>query len=203
MIPRIHMSLSAPGSNYLRLVQFGLILLTVGCLTLTAIFWWMGSSLHQQIDLVEEQALAVKTANDELVARAHAEGLDLSRQAIQSIPPQVAFVKQVRERVGFSWTQLLTDLESAIPPNITMNSVSLDEKNDTILLQGSATALPDLNRLIHQLDKHPAFQDVVLSQHANKTTKDENESFSIVFSLKVVYAPPHVDPQPPRVAKRQ
>jgi len=188
MVPHLHINLSAPGTNYLQLTQFGLILLTIGTLTLTASFWWLGSTLHQQIDNIEEQASTVKIANEQLAAQAKTSGLDLSYQAIQNIPPQVTFVKQIRERVGFSWTQLLTDLEAAIPPHITMNSVSLDEKNDTILLQGSATSLADLNRLIHQLDKHAAFQNAMLSQHANKNTKEEQGDSLIVFSLKVSYA---------------
>ncbi len=198
MIPRMHINLSAPGTNYLHLTQFGLILLTVGTLTLTGTFWWLGSTLNQQIDIIEDQASTVKIANEQLVAQAKTAGLDLSLQAIRNIPPQVSFVKQIRERVGFSWTQLLTDLETAIPPHITMNSVSLDEKTDTILLQGSATSLPDLNRLIHQLDKHAAFQNVMLSQHANKNKQEEQGDSLIVFSLKAAYVsnPPTSDHNP-------
>lgn len=203
MVPRVHMNLAAPGVTYLRWTQYGLHLLTVGTLALTASFWWLGSSLHQQIDVLEEQVSTVQTANEQLVAQAKTAGLDLSHQAIRDIPPQVTFVKQVRERVGFSWTQLLADLETAIPPAVTMNSVSLDEKNDTILLLGSATSLPDLNRLIHQLDKHTAFQNVMLSQHANKNNKDGQEGSHIVFSLKVSYAPKHLTPDSKLISKRQ
>lgn len=191
MIPHMHINLSAPGTNYLQLTQFGLILLTVGALTLTGSFWWLGTTLNQQIDIIEDQATTVRIANEHLVSQAMTAGLDLSNQAIRNIPPQVTFVKQIRERVGFSWTQLLSDLETAIPPHITMNSVSLDEKTDTILLQGSAASLPDLNRLIHQLDKHAAFQNVMLSQHANKNLKEEQGDIHIVFSLKASYASNH------------
>lgn len=192
MIPRVHINLSAPGIHVLQLSQLGLTLLAVGALTLTASFWWLGNSLHQQIDALESQAATVETANEQLVAEANTAGLDLSPQAIRRIPPQVTFVKQVRERVGFSWTQLLTDLEAAIPPDITMNSVSLDEKTDTILLQGSAASLPDLNRLIHQLDKHVAFQNVLLSQHATKSTKEKQGGSHSVFSLTVTYEARHL-----------
>jgi hypothetical protein len=203
MIPRVHMNLSAPGTQYLQLTQFGLNLLTVGALALTGSFWWYGSALNQQIDVIEEQVATVQAANEQLIAQAQMTGLDLSHQAIHGIPPQVAFVKQVRERVGFSWTQLLNDLETAIPPDITMNSVSLDEKHHTILLQGSATSLPDLNRLIHQLDKHPAFQKVMLSQHASKHKKDERGESHIAFSLTVSYASTHLSPHHNRGATHQ
>ncbi len=191
MIPRVQRNLSAPGIHFIQLSQLGLLLLTAGALTLTGSFWWYGNSLHQQIDDLENQAITIETANEQLVSQAKAAGLDLSHQAIRSIPPKVNFVKQVRERVGFSWTQLLTDLETAIPSDITLNSVSLDEKTDTILLQGSAASLPDLNRLIHQLDKHAAFQNVLLSQHSTKTTKEEQGGSHSVFSLTVTYDARH------------
>ncbi|MGP0592140.1 PilN domain-containing protein [Nitrospira sp. T9] len=191
MIPRVHRNLSAPGIPLLQLSQFGLTLLTAGALALTASLWWEGNALHEQIDVLEEQAAGVETANQQLVAQARAAGLDLSHQAIRSIPSKVTFVKQVRERVGFSWTQLLTDLETAIPSDITLNSVSLNEKTDTILLQGSAASLPDLNRLIHQLEKHAAFQNVLLSQHSTKTTKEEQVDSHSVFSLTVTYDARH------------
>ncbi len=191
MIPCVHRNLSAPGIHFLQLFQLGLILLIAGALTLTGSFWWHGKSLHQQIDVLESQAITIEAANEQLVSQAKAAGLDLSHQAIRGIPPKVTFVKQVRERVGFSWTQLLTDLETAIPSDITLNSVSLDEKTDTILLQGSAASLPDLNRLIHQLEKHNAFQNVLLSQHSTKTTKEELGVSHSVFSLTVTYNSGH------------
>ena len=187
MIPSVHRNLSAPGITFLQLSQVGLTLLTAGALALTASFWWEGNSLHEQIDVLENQAASVETANQQLVSQARAAGLDLSHQAIRGIPSKITFVKQVRERVGFSWTQLLTDLETAIPSDITLNSVSLDEKTDTILLQGSAASLPDLNRLLHHLEKHPAFQNVLLSQHSTKTTKEEQGGSHSVFSLTVTY----------------
>jgi len=98
-------------------------------------------------------------------------------------------VKQVRERVGFSWTKLLTDLESSVPKRIMMNAVSLDEKTNTVLLNGSTPSLQDLNLLIHQLEKHQAFRNVILTQHAHKKKKGAKGQPRIVFSMKVFYEP--------------
>ena len=98
-------------------------------------------------------------------------------------------MKLVRERVGFSWTKLLTDLESSVPKRIMMNAISLDEKTNTVLLIGSTQSLQDLNLLIHQLEKHQAFRDVILTQHANKKKKGAKGQPRIVFSMKVLYEP--------------
>jgi Tfp pilus assembly protein PilN len=189
MVPRIRLNLSAPGINRLFLLQKGLLLLTLGALSLTGFFWWIGNDLHQQIDQLDEQVTSLSLANEHMVAQAKGEGLDLSNAAIAGIPKQVSFVKNLRERVGFSWTQLLTDLESALPPRISLNTVSMEEKTHTIQLQGAAKSLDDLNRLIHKLEDHTAFHHVLLSQHATKHSRDNHQESVVSFSMKVTYRP--------------
>lgn len=189
MVPRIRLNLSAPGMNRLFLVQKGLLLLAIGALALTGAFWWMGNDLHQQIDQLDEQVTSLTLANEHMVAQGKGESLDLSNAAIAGIPKQIAFVKNLRERVGFSWTQLLTDLESALPPRISLNTVSMEEKTHTIQLQGTAKSLDDLNRLIHKLEDHAAFHHVLLGQHATKHSKDNHQENIVSFSMKVIYRP--------------
>ena len=189
MVPRVHIQLSAPGINSLLLAQWGLLLLTIGALTVTGLFWWTGSTLDDQIDQIDEQVTRLTFANEQFVAQAGRDQIDLSPGAIAGIPKHIAFVKQLRERVGFSWTQLLSDLEAAVPSNISMDGISLEEKTQTIQLHGSAHSLEDLNRLIHQLEKHTAFEHVLLGQHATKNQKDSNKENFVVFSMKVTYRP--------------
>ena len=189
MVPRVHIHLSAPGTNYLLLTQWGLLLLTVGALTVTGVLWWTGATLNRQIDQIDEQVTKLTFANEQFVAQAGRDNIDLSPTAMAGMPKQIAFVKQLRERVGFSWTQLLADLEAAVPPRISMDAISLDDKTLTIQLQGSAQSLEDLNRLIHQLEKHQAFDQVILGQHATKDQKDSLKERYVVFSMKVTYRP--------------
>jgi len=189
MVPRVHINLSAPGLNHLTLAQFGLKLLTVGGLAAAISFLWVGITLHKKIDAVADQTHIIITHTRQIVDQGKTTGIDLSDQAIQKIPQHISFVRQVRERVGFSWTQLLTDLESAVPKNLMMSTVSLDEKTNTVLLNGSAQSLQDLTRLIHQLEKHQAFHDVILTQHAKKKKHGTKEQSFVVFSMKVSYDP--------------
>jgi len=189
MVPRVQIQLSAPGINYLLLTQWGLLLLTVGAFTVTGIFWWTGSTLNRQIDTIDEQVASLTDANEQFVAQAGRDLIDLSPEAIADIPKQIAFVKQLRERVGFSWTQLLADLEAAVPKRISMDAISLEDRTQTIQLQGSAQSLEDLNRLIHQLEHHQAFEHVLLGQHATKNSKDSLKESYVVFSMKVTYRP--------------
>ena len=189
MVPRVHINLSAPGLNHLTLAQFGLKLLTFGGLAVTISLLWVSTTLHKKIDAVADQIYTINTHTRQVVDQGKTTGIDLSDQAIQKIPQHISFVKQVRERVGFSWTQLLTDLESAVPKSLMMRTVSLDEKTNTVLLNGSTQSLQDLTRLIHQLEKHRAFHDVILTQHAKKKKQGTTNQALVVFSMKVSYDP--------------
>ena len=195
MIPRNHIGLSAPGIKHLTLSQFALKLITAGGLALTAALWWTGTTIHNQIGKIESNTQHILAATQQMVVTAKSEGIDLSNRAIGQIPNQVTFIKQVRDRVGFSWTQLLTDLESAVPEKVEMSAVSLDEKTNTVLLTGATQSLQTLNRLIHRLEKHPAFEDVILNQHANKKKKKTQAQRQIIFSMKVSYDPYHSKPE--------
>ena len=196
MVPRIRIHLSAPSISHLSLAQFGLACIAVGSLALTLYFGWVAVVLHEKIDALENQTHAIITETGQEIALAKSTGLDLSDQAIQKIPQQISFVKQVRERVGFSWTQLLTNLESAVPKGLMMSTVSLDEKTSTVLLNGSTSSLQKLNQLIHHLEKHHAFYNVILTQHAKKKKSDSTEPSYIVFSIKVSYDPIHQPTNP-------
>jgi len=198
MVPRVHSHLSTPGIHHLKLTQFILKAITVVGITLTICFWWFGTTLHENIDGLEDQIHTLMAQTKQIVDQAKTKEIDLSDQAIQQIPEQISFVKQVRERVGFSWTQLLTDLEAALPGSIRMDAVSLEEKTNTVLLNGSTQSLQDLNQLIHRLETHPSFHDVILSQHANKHKKETQGQSTTVFSLKVSYEPN----EPPAKAKK-
>jgi hypothetical protein len=192
MVPRVKIKLSAPGIRHLTLIQFGLKAMVAVGLALTFSFWWIGTSVNDKTTSIENQTQRIVIETRQVIDQAHTTGIDLSEQAIQEIPKHISFVKRVRERVGFSWTQLLTDLESSVPKRITMNAVSLDEKTNAVLLNGSTQSLRDLNLLIHQLEKHQNFRDVILTQHANKKNKKRTAAKGqqrIVFSMKVFYEP--------------
>lgn len=189
MVPRTQILLSAPGKKHLTLTQFGLKTITLACLALSVTFWWFGNTFHKKIDAIENQTSIINSQTKEIVTAASAQDMNLSNQAIIQIPQHISFIEQVRNRVGFSWTQLLTDLESAVPKNLMMSTVALDEKTNTVILNGSTPSLKELTRLMHQLEKHQAFRDVILTQHAKKKKKGSAKPSFVVFSLKVSYDP--------------
>ena len=189
MVPRIQNNLSAPGIQHLRWTQIVLMTTTMVCLAFSIGFWWIGQDLHQQIDILEHKAHLIANETRQAITDAKSANIDLSEKAINNIPPKIAFVKQLRKRVGFSWTQLLSDLESALPQGIRMHAVSLDEKTNTVQLNGGTSSLQALTKLLHRLETHEAFHDVILSQHAKKKRKNSTKQSGIIFSMKVSYIP--------------
>ena len=107
MVPRVHIELSAPGINHLRLTQFGLKLIIAGGIALTVSFWWIGTTLHDKIDVLTDQTETIITQTRQVVAQAKSKGLDLSDHAIQNIPQHISFVKHVRDRVVSTLSRML------------------------------------------------------------------------------------------------
>jgi hypothetical protein len=113
-----------------------------------------------------EQATArVQDANRQYVRQAQQAGHDLSDDRLRGLTREVTFANQLLEKGAFSWTRFLTDLEEAVAPQISFSSVNLNFKDSLITLNGSALTLKDLTAQIDKLEGHPAFLNVVLSQH--------------------------------------
>ncbi|MGB0910180.1 MAG: PilN domain-containing protein [Nitrospirales bacterium] len=187
MTPRIRISLSAPGIDSLLLAQWGLTLLTVGCIAISGCIWWYSQTLVQESEEFEQQTQALQSSNQELIRHASSQGIDLSNQRIQALPKEVKFAHQLRKQLGFSWTQFLNDLESSVPTNIAMESVNVNFKEVSIALNGSAKTLADINRFVDRLETHASFHHVVLSQHALKRKKKSDAKPFVLFTLTVLY----------------
>ena len=187
MKSRIRVSLAAPGMDGLLLTQWGLTLLTVGCLCITGVIWWFSQALEQQSVQFQEQAHELKASNQQLIMKASTQGIDLSETRIQALPKEIKFAKQIRKQLGFSWTQFLNDLESTVPPNIAMETVKVNFKEASIALNGSAKSLDDINQLVDRIEAHPSFHNTVLSQHAHKRKKKSSTKKLVLFTLSVLY----------------
>ena len=187
MKTRIHLSMTAQGMDSLHLVQWGLTLITVGCLTLAGCIWWYGQGLEQENHQVELKANELRARDQQLTMKAATQGIDLSHARLQALPKEVRFAKQVRQQLGFSWTQFLNDLESAVPPSVSMESVKVKFTNGSLILSGSAKTLDAINQLVDGLESHSSFHHVVLSQHAFKQKKKQDRKRFVVFTMTVTY----------------
>jgi len=189
MTPRLHISLIAPGIKSLVITQRILTFLTVCCLALTGGLWWYGHDLEEQTSTLQHRIGELEQSNQQLTTKANSRGFDLSDDRRHELPKEVTFAKTIRTHQSFSWTQFLNDLETTVPEKISMDSVTLNFKDATIALQGSAATLNDLNRFVDELENHRAFHHVVLSRHSNKSKKKDKQHKYVVFTMKVSYEP--------------
>lgn len=186
----LHIPLAASGLQTVRLIQSALAGI---CLLLVISMGWLWWESHEIETKILEQEIAIAQIMDisrQFRQQAEEKGYNLSDQWVQTLPQHVAFAKELATHQQFSWTQLLNDLEMAVPPNVSMESVTLDFRNSSIALSGAALNLQDLSALVDGLENHPAFQKIVLSNHKVQKKKDKKRKFSfIVFNLTVTYQP--------------
>lgn len=150
---------------YLLPLQLGLM---VCCLGLCIVIGWsiartvLGYQDVRQMSAALEQ---VRQQDQQLLTEATQEGIDLSEQALQELPLEVALANQLLEKRTFSWTAFLAGLEQALPPRLALTSVRLESGGSLVHLTGSATSLEDLTAFTVGLEDHPKFKDPVLAQH--------------------------------------
>jgi hypothetical protein len=196
-LPTLHLSLTASGFSLLRALQWGLTFVIAGSVTVALWFWWDSRVIAELAVQREHATERAQETNRQFVQQASQAGMNLSEARAKELGHQVAFVNRLTEQRAFSWTRFLSDLEEAVPPHISISSVALDFKEIVITLNGTALTLKDLTTLVNKLDNHPAFRNVVLSQHrflesgarGESTPPGKDETRTVEFTMTVTYRP--------------
>lgn len=196
-LPTLHLSLTATGFSLLRAVQWGLTFVIAVAATVALWFWWDSRVIDELAAQREHATERVQETNRQFVQQAAQTGMDLSEARAKELGHQVAFVNRLTEQRAFSWTRFLSDLEEAVPSHISISSVALDFKETVITLNGTALTLKDLTAMVNKLDSHPAFRNVVLSQHrflepsarGESSTPGKDETRTVEFTMTVTYRP--------------
>lgn len=160
-----HINLSSRYRPYMAPLRM---LLVGSCaVLLLGILWNFGQAVsgYQESLTIAAELDRVRQQDDQLVAEARQEGIDLSEGALQRLPAEVALANQLLEKRTFSWTKFMSGLEQAIPPSLALSSVRLDTGGTTVHLTGTAISLEDITAFTVGLQDHPTFKDPVLAQH--------------------------------------
>lgn len=171
LLPNLHLTLTSPWVLWVRIAQWGLSLTIMGLLGLTGWAWWESRSLEEQAAQYEEAATREQALTQQVVTEAKQAGLDLSEKQLTTLGREVAFADQLLKKRTFSWTRFLGDLEGALPPRISISSVTLNFKDSRITLNGTAKTFRDVTVLVDGLERHAAFDNVVLTNHRVKEAK--------------------------------
>lgn len=143
-------------------------------------------TLYAFRDLHEIQARLdqARLHDQQLIAEARGEGIDLSDAALRQLPGEVALANQLLAKRNFSWTQFLSGLEEAIPARVSIKGVRLDPGSAVIHMTGAAVSVEDVTALTLKLQSHPVFHDPVLGEH------HIGGDGLVEFDLKLKYRPP-------------
>ena len=142
-----------------------MVLLIFGSFGVAFWCWRESQPLEENAVRYELSTARVQELNRQFADQMVRDGLTLTTEQMTTLVREVKFANQLAENRVFSWTGLLSDLEEAVPPRVSISSVTLNFKESTILLNGAVRALPDLTALVNSLESHSKFRKVVLSQH--------------------------------------
>lgn len=132
-----------------------------------SIFWSVTQIVTTLRDRQDMQADLdqIRMQDDQLLAQAQQEGMDLSGSSLQQLPTEVSLANQLLTKRHFSWTQFLSTLEAAIPQRVSIKSIRLEPGSAVVHMTGLAVTVEDVTALTVTLQDHPVFRDPVLGQH--------------------------------------
>lgn len=158
-------SLATRSRRYLLPLRFILVVCCVGLCV--AILWSLAQTVlgYQEVRKISAELEHVRQQDQQLMAEASHEGIDLSERAMQQLPAEVALANQLLEKRTFSWTAFLAGLEQALSPRLALTSVRLESGGSLVHLTGLATTLEDLTAFTVGLQDHPKFKDPIIAQH--------------------------------------
>jgi len=164
-LPSLNLSLAARDLGVVRAAQVALLLVILGALMTAGWAWYDSLALEEQAAQYEDATARVVAEGRRFMEEAAREGFDVSEKRAQTLLKEVTFANHFVERESFSWTRFLTDLEDAVTPRVSINSVAVSFRESLITLSGSALTLKDLTGFMNELERHRAFDNAVLSQH--------------------------------------
>lgn len=191
-IPSVRLSVVPRVVRVARGIQWGLLSLTIGAGLFTGWMWWDRQALNEEADRYASAVERTESFNRQFTAQLEQGRLRLSAQQMAEIKDEVLFINQLAEKRRFSWTQLLHDLEEALPTGISIVKIQRDVKQATITIDGRATGMTALNTLMFTLQSRVPFRLPVLHHHkfADSHRSDggvEGEAAGVEFSLTVQY----------------
>jgi Tfp pilus assembly protein PilN len=160
-----HIELSSRYRWYI--VPARLILVALSGLISVSIFWSVAQTVMTVRDRHDVQARLdrVRMQDQQLLAQAQREGIDLSGPSLQQLSAEVSLANQLLTKRNFSWTQFLSALEGAIPQQVSIQSIRLDPGSAVVHMTGLAATVEDVTALTVTLQDHSVFRDPVLGQH--------------------------------------
>lgn len=191
-IPSMQLSIVPRHIHVLRSLQWGLSGLLLGSSLLTAVMWVKTQEVREDATRYAEAAERTNSLNRAFIAQLERDQFTLSAAHIARIQQEVRQVNQLADKRDFSWTQLLADLEEAVPSGISISRIQRDGHTATLTITGHATGMETLKTLMSMLQARSGFHEPVLQRHdlsdsSHHEGAGEHEAAGVEFSVTVHY----------------
>jgi Tfp pilus assembly protein PilN len=139
----------------------------------------------------ENQAVEARVASMEARFRQHESQAQTVRttlpaEALKRHEVRVAAYNQMLEASSFSWIGLLVELERAVPPGVTVNTIQPDLSSGRVSLRGEADSFEALTKLLRGLQQRTSFRNVFLLQQAKRKAAGGMDE-ALEFSVSLTY----------------
>jgi hypothetical protein len=197
MMHRLNLTVPVKGFMALYAMQWVLYAVIAGSLGASGWLWWSAQELDAAAVQYEEATQRIATGNRQFAAQSLRTGFDVSEPRLKTLGREVTFINQLLEKRAFSWTRLLTDLEATVPLKVSITSVTMNFKDSSLLLNGTALTIKDITGFSDSLEAHPSFRNVILSNYQvrDKQGSDRGRNNAddgprgVDFMLTVTYKP--------------
>lgn len=175
-----------------RGIQWGLACLCLGAGLFTGWMGWESRVIEEEVSRYMAATERTEALNRQVTAQLEQERLTRSAEQLTEIQQEVRFVNQLAEKRRFSWTQLLHDLEEAVPPGIAIGKIQRDAHTASMMINGYAASMGELHALMNQLQTRSVFRHPLLHHHQLAAPSSpeggaEREGGRVEFSVTVEY----------------
>ena len=175
--------------EYLYIFRFQLTLLAVTFLLVLLAAWNFENyrATFPELDKVADSVKRVKEQSTQQQSKLQSGGKTMTPEQAASLPKDIAFANELLQRKTFYWSNLLSDIETVIPGNISITRIQLNSKEQRVMMSGFAVSLKDLTQFIIRLEDSSAFENVFLDNQ--KTAEHDWVGFSLSADYHIRHPP--------------
>lgn len=146
----------------------GLVLGAAALCLVMAVILGKAALLRRDIAALDKSVKEIQSAEERIKPL-----LDERDRLVKDLAAMAALV-QAR---GFSWTQLLSNLERVVPIGVALRKVEYEPKTQTLSLDGAAQSPESLRNLMVGLERTSGFRNAYLK---HQSVEKRNISFNVV-----------------------
>lgn len=108
----------------------------------------------------------------------------LAPQEVKGLGARVNLYNQIIQGAAFSWSQLLFELERAIPANVALVEIQPNFAEENVILVGTAQTMEDLLLCVRRLKERDVFHHVYLLRHEEEENQKGSGRMQFTISFR-------------------